>query len=74
MLEVRRPDEGVSPELCLRLLDPLGQPIGAARIRLADGYLAVARALRGWIQQAGFAEAEFDLEPLRAGGGAVAAN
>lgn len=67
-LEVRRPQEGASPDLALRLVDEASREIGHARVALADGYLAVAREVRGWLLRAGAPSDEFDLVPLRAHG------
>jgi hypothetical protein len=62
-LLVKRPHEGASPNIELRLRDAGGSDRGHSRLALDDGYMAVAREMRGWLRAAGV-EAEFDLVPL----------
>ncbi|TAJ18703.1 MAG: hypothetical protein EPO68_07465 [Planctomycetota bacterium] len=70
-LEVHRPLEGASPDLALRLVDLAGREIGRGRVALADGYLAVAREMRGWLHRAGVPSDDFDLVPQRGDGEAL---
>lgn len=67
-LEVHRPQEGPSPDLLLWLFDAENRELGRARVALADGYIAVAREVRGWLRAAGVASDEFDLVPQRSDG------
>ena len=71
-LDVERPREGASPDLLLRLHDQAGREVGRARVALADGYIAVAREVRAWLQRAGVANDEFDLVPQHGRGEALA--
>ncbi|MBM3975464.1 MAG: hypothetical protein FJ299_00560 [Planctomycetes bacterium] len=69
-LLVKRPYEGASPNIELQLRDAGGSDRGRSRLALEDGYLAIARELRGWLRAAGI-EAEFDLVPLHGQGQAL---